>query len=269
MTCISAKELIAASWLNELDAASESNLNQHLATCEECRAEHAQLSGIWQQLGSLPAAEPARAMRARFENSLDAIIAEQRTRPVRTWSFANLWPRTPAWQGAIALACLLTGLLVGPLVSSKPRGYKTSSDKEISKLHEEIASTRAMVALSLLQQQSASSRLQGVDYSGRMATMAPEIVSALVNAASHDPSVNVRLAAIDALGKSANSGVLNALTSSLPQQDSPMVQAALIDYFVDARDRQAVGAIRHLSEQPDINPAVLEKSHAALRELSQ
>ena len=70
---------------------------------------------------------------------------------------------------------------------------------------EEIANTREMVALSLLQQQSATERLRGVDYTGRLRTMEPDVVSALTKAVAHDPSVNVRLAAIDALSKASAS----------------------------------------------------------------
>src|SRR5207248_3341721 len=122
----------------------------------------------------------------------------------------------------------------------------------------------------LLQQQSATERLRGVSYTGRMQTMDPEIVMALIQAVAHDPSVNVRLAAVDALSKSAGDpGVLHSLTQSLPRQDSPMVQAALIDYLVDARDHQAVGTLRQLAAQPDLNPAVLERTHFALQQLSQ
>jgi hypothetical protein len=47
-----------------------------------------------------------------------------------------------------------------------------------------------------------------------------------------------------------------------------MVQAALIDYLVDAHDRKAVGTIRELAAQPDLNPAVLERTHFALQQLS-
>ena len=132
-----------------------------------------------------------------------------------------------------------------------------------------------MMALSLLQQQSATERLRGVDYTGRMKTMEPEVVSALTEAVAHDPSVNVRLAALDALSNAALSkasgspGVLQSLTQSLPRQDSPMVQAALIDYLVEARDRKALGALRQLAAQPDLNPAVLERTHFALQQLSQ
>jgi hypothetical protein len=263
MMCVHARELIAASWQGDLDPASEANLKHHLAACAECSAEMSQLGSIWEKLGDIPVPEPSHALRVRWESTLESLIGSQPSpKPSRTWSFANLWPRNPAWQGAIAMACLLIGLLIG---NSTPR-----HDKEIAKLHEEIASTREMVALSLLQQQSATARLKGVDYSGRMPTLEPEVVSALVQAVDHDPSVNVRLAAIDALGKASGSaGVRNALARSLPQQDSPMVQAALVDYFMDAHDRQAVGVIRQLSQQPDINPAVLERTHTALKELSQ
>jgi HEAT repeat protein len=100
--------------------------------------------------------------------------------------------------------------------------------------------------------------------------MEPEVVAALTQAVAHDPSVNVRLAAIDALSKSSRSPeVLQSLTQSLPRQDSPMVQAALIDYLVDARDRQAVGTLRQLAAQPDLNPAVLERARFALQQLSR
>jgi HEAT repeat protein len=103
-----------------------------------------------------------------------------------------------------------------------------------------------------------------------MQTTEPEVISALIQAVSGDANVNVRLAAIDALSKASGSaGVLRSLTQSLPMQDSPMVQAALIDYLVDAHDRQALGTLRKLALQPDLNPAVRERTHFALQQLSQ
>jgi hypothetical protein len=157
---------------------------------------------------------------------------------------------------------LVLGLLTG---TNLPR-----RNNEIAKLHEEIASTREMVALSLLQQQSATERLRGVDYTGRMRTMEPEVISALTEAVAHDPSVNVRLAAINALSKTSGSpAVQQSLADSLTRQDSPIVQAALIDYLVDARDRRALGTLRQLEAQPDLNPAVLERTRFALQQLSR
>lgn len=261
MMCSHAKELMAAYWQRELDGAEQTALEQHVETCAECGAEMTALGGLWERLADLPAPEPSQALHARWQSTLETLTSSGK--PVaRTWSFAKFWPASPVLQAAVALACLLIGLLAGINV---PRG-----NKEIAKLHEEIASTRDMVALSLLQQQSATERLRGVDYTGRMQTMEPEVVSALTEAVAHDPSVNVRLAAIDALSKASGSpGVLQSLTQSLPRQDSPMVQAALIDYLVEARDRKALGTLRQLAAQPDLNPAVLERTHFALQQLSQ
>jgi hypothetical protein len=266
MICSHAKELMASYWLaqttpHELAGGEAGALQQHLETCAECSAELATLGGLWERLGDLPVPEPSPALDARWELTLASLTA-----PRRTWSWANFWPASPVWQAAVALACLVVGLLVGTGVgTSLPRG-----NNEIAKLHEEIASTREMVALSLLQQESATERLRGVDYTGRMRTLEPQVVSALTQAVAHDSSVNVRLAAIDALSKAArNPEVMQSLTRSLPRQDSPMVQAALIDYLVDARDRRALGTLRQLAEQPDLNPAVLERTRFALQQLSR
>jgi HEAT repeat protein len=275
MKCGDAKELMAAQWLAEssppergrmeLDSTARRELQQHFETCAECSAEMAALGGLWARLGDIPAPEPSLALNARWESTFETLLQSSKdsTKPVsRNWSFAHFWPTSPVWQAAVALACLLIGILAGTNLPHR--------NQEIAKLHEEIASTREMVALSLLQQQSATERLRGVDYTGRMKSMEPEVVSALTEAVAHDPSVNVRLAAIDALSKaSGNPGVLQSLTQSLPGQDSPMVQAALIDYLVEARDRKAVGTLRQLATRPDLNPAVLERTHFALRQLSQ
>lgn len=255
--CGEAREMMAAYWRRELAEADISALRRHLETCAECSAEMTALSALWERLGDLPAPEPSPALDARWQLTMDTLTRP----PRRTWSLAEFWPRTPAWQAAVAFGCLVIGLLAG---MNLPR-----QNQEIAKLRDEVASTREMVVLSLLQQQSATERLRGVDYTGRLPNMAPDVVSALTQAVAHDPSVNVRLAAIDALSKaSGKPEVLESLTHLLPEQDSPMVQAALIDYLVDARDRGAVGTLRRLAAQADINPAVQERARYALQQLS-
>jgi hypothetical protein len=257
VTCDEVKDLMAASWHGELDQATIPAFERHLETCAECSAEMAALSGVWEQLISLPEPDPSRALHARWHATLASLVPERKR---------AFWPRLPVWQAAIALACVVVGVVVGIAVGANLPGR----NNEIAKLHEEIASTRAMVALSLLQQQSATERLRGVDYTGQLQTMDPEVVSALIQAVSHDANVNVRLAAIDALSKVAtHPGVVDSLTRSLARQDSPMVQAALIDYLVDAHGRQAVGTLRQLASRPDLNPAVLERTHFALQQLTQ
>jgi hypothetical protein len=262
MTCREAKEQIAASWLG--DDSTQDELNKHLAICAECSAERTALTGLWQRLGDMPAPEPSPALDARWQSSFESLLSAQNTSTPKqrpNW-FTSLWPKQPVWQFAVAMACLAIGVFAGTQMPHQK--------DEIARLREEVASTRDMVALSLLQQQSATERLRGVSYTGSMRTMDPQVISALTDAVGHDASVNVRLAAIDALSKAAGSPrVLESLTQSLRSQESPMVQAALIDYLLEARDRTAVGTLRQFAAQPDVNPAVLERAHFALQQLSK
>jgi hypothetical protein len=169
---------------------------------------------------------------------------------------------------SIALATLLIGLVAGSALDFRSR----QRADEVAKLRDEVGSMRAMVALSLLRQDSASDRLRGVDYSGGIAANDSAVAAALVEAVRHDSSVNVRLAAIDALSNrdalSKHSDVAASLARALPSEESPMVQAALVDYLADARDRQAIGTIEALAARPDLNPAVRERTQFALAKLT-
>src|ERR1035441_9690171 len=141
MMCVHAKELIAASWLNEpLGAADTARLEEHLAICPECSTEAASLGSLWNRLADMPAPGPSPALDGRWQSTFAAVVSAQQpaTRKAirrESW-FSNLWPRNPVWQAAIAMACLVAGVVVG---TNMPR-----QTKEIAKLHEEIANTREM-----------------------------------------------------------------------------------------------------------------------------
>jgi len=262
-SCERARELMAGAWMKDLDAASGAELHQHLAGCAACAAEMEALGGIWEKLGDLPAPEPSLALRVRWEQTLGSLSAPRQIHRRAWWQ--NIWPANPAWQMAIAGLCLVAGLGAGAYMQ-----HGSAERDEVAKLREEVASTKEMVAVSLLQQQSATERLRGVDYSARMGSMEPQVVAALIQAVNRDSNVNVRLAAIDALGKVANeSQVRQSMQEALPQQDSPMVQAALIDYLVDAHDRNAVSTIRDLVARPDLNPTVRQRATYAVQQLNQ
>src|SRR5581483_12023803 len=183
------------------------------------------------------------------------------------WKFSlnALWPRRPVWQASIAASCLIAGLLIGALWQ-----HEKHDDRQMAALRSEVETTRELAALSLLRQQSATERLRGVDYSQRMPTLEPRVASALIEAVNHDSNVNVRLAAIDALARAADdAGVRQSLAASLAQQDSPMVQAALIDYLVDSRDASAAAALRQFSSRADLNEAVKQHAELAARRLTE
>jgi hypothetical protein len=263
LSCEKAGELMAGAWMSELDEVSAAALRHHLGECAACAGEMSSLSRMWEKLGDLPAPEPGPGLRARWERTLDSLMDEDRPRRMPWWQ--TIWPTNPAWQIATAGLCLAVGLGAGALLE-RGRGERD----EVARLREEVAGTKEMVVLSLLEQQSAVERLRGVDYSARMPSVEPRVIEALVQAVNGDPNVNVRLAAIDALSKAANNTrVRESMQEALTTQDSPMVQAALIDYLVDARDRNAVGAMRELTGRADLNPTVRERAAYAVRQLGQ
>jgi hypothetical protein len=77
----------------------------------------------------------------------------------------------------------------------------------------------------------------------------------------------VRLSAIDALQKYArNPKVSAALVDSIALQDSPLVQIALIDLLVDAKESSVIPELRKLEKEP-VNEAVRQRAAWGLEKL--
>jgi HEAT repeat protein len=77
----------------------------------------------------------------------------------------------------------------------------------------------------------------------------------------HDPNVNVRLAAVDALKKfGERQMVRNGVEQALNKQDSPLVQTALIDYVVEMQQKESLNTLRKLSKDADVNETVRKRA---------
>jgi hypothetical protein len=164
---------------------------------------------------------------------------------------------------ACAMATLVVGLLAGHALT-----VDVQRTQEVTRLQDEVSSTRQLVALSLMRQDSASDRLKGVDWSGRIARPEPQVVSALLETVNFDDTVDVRLAAVDALRRLAvEPSVRSQMVSSLGRQDSPLVQIALIDALADHRTPEVLSALRKVTNLQTVNPAVKQHAQAVLTQL--
>jgi HEAT repeat protein len=128
-----------------------------------------------------------------------------------------------------------------------------------------------MVAMTLLQQDSAIGRLQGVSWSHQLERPSDQVLTTLLDTLRYDPNVNVRLASIDALRAfatvdSVRTGLVDALGSKTP--NSPLVQIALIDTLTDIRERRSVDALRTLADDQKQNEAVRQRARRGLQQLS-
>lgn len=259
MNCEDLKRNFVEYWRGTLNPAELENFNAHLASCEQCRAEAEGLKHIWSTLGEIPEADPGLGTRTRFYATLRDFERRELERGQRFW-----WLRAPAFQAAAALMILVTGLAAGLLI-----GNITARDSgQVAQLRNEVTNMKQLVTLSLLQQQNASDRLRGVNWSYRVEQSDGEVLGALLATVNHDTNVNVRLAAVDAIRNFQDSPVgRRGLVQSLNKQTSPMVEIAILDQLVEMHEKSAKPAINTLMGAPGVNPEVKEHAAWALRQL--
>ena len=240
----------------------------HLKECADCSEEVA----VWRKLSQLPVEQPSPMSRVRFEAMLQAYQAGSLNQPraesawrkrASSWNFFH-WLRSPLGAVAWSAALLVIGVFAGlRLAAPKP------PSPDIAEIQKELASTKQLVVLSMLQQQSASARLEGVSWSTREQQLNPQVLSALLHTLRYDPSVDVRLAALDAISlHSAQPQVRNSVVNALQEQQSPLVQVALIDQLVEWHDREAKPHLEKLRQSQDLNPAVREHADWAISKLN-
>ena len=205
-------------------------------------------------------------MRARFDAALQGYIdghAESRVLTATAMRRPS-WPWQPWVQFAGAAALLLLGIGVGRFLPSSPQ----QPNPDIALLREELRDTQQMVALSLLQQQSASERLKGVNTSSQLEQPSTEVVTALIETLRHDPNVNVRLASVDALRRfSGRDAVRQSVVEALPEQDSPLVQIAMVDFILEAAGPETRKVLQQLAEDMMLNQAVRARAARGLQQV--
>jgi hypothetical protein len=275
MTCDETRQNLPEYLSNSLGETQELAFAGHLSTCEACRAETERLGSLWRGLALLPATmpEPGPQVRDRFYESLAAYRQGLESAPRNGFKekLATLWPRQPAWQMAVSFALLVLGVGVGyELRTPKLEVQQPVAGAELAQLRGEVSNMRQMVALSLMQQQSAGERLRGVSWAYRVEPQDTEVLSALLATVNNDASVNVRMAAVDALHAFGASPVTRrAIVQSLPKQTSPLVQNSLIDLLTDLKVTDAAPELKKLSSDATVDVNVRERAKAALGKLIQ
>ena len=266
MNCERAAELLPDYLQSNVTHEQEVELEAHMELCAKCREEAA----LWRELAMIPTEQPSPQSRARFMAMLDA-YREGQSQDASAATRHGIWERfsfgsllRPAAAFAMALLLLAVGFFAGKSSTpSEPR------QPDLAAVQAELANMKQLVVLSMMQQQSASERLQGINWSTREPQADPRVVSALLHALRYDASVGVRLAALDALTRHSNQPqVRDGILQTLPTQKSPLVQVALIDALVEMRDKSAVRQLQQVQQDANANPAVRQRAEWALQRLN-
>ena len=265
MTCQDIREKFPDYLIGDLSQKEKEQMQNHIAACPSCREELESLNAIWTKLGVLPEVQPSAKMRTQFYTMLEDYkndLGEEKPKVHLLEQLKNrfrpVWTGRPSFQLSFSLFFLFVGLTAGYFITGS-RGRPA----EISDLRQEVQSMRQTLAVSLLDQPSASERLRGVNLSVNTEKPDSGLIEALLNTLNTDSNVNVRLAAVDALYLFYdNPLVKEGLAQTLSTQDSPLVQVALIDLVVNVRERRAIDSLKNLIETKTLHPEV--KQHAEL-----
>ncbi len=201
-------------------------------------------------------------------------------------------PRRPLAQAGMAATTLALGVLIGgsgrgfggwpgrsgspavPAASAMPATSATSPTlaaptAQIGELRDEVRSLSRLVTLSLLKQDSASERLRGVSFGRQAGGGDDDVLQALLDTLRHDPDVNVRLAAVDALAPAlAQPALRDQLLQQVASQPSPMVQIALIDLLLRRGRDGSRSRLQELAASPGLDATVRDYLRSRLRRIS-
>jgi hypothetical protein len=267
MKCEEIAELLPDYLQEGLRLEQKNIVERHLESCVEC----SEVAGLWKKLALIPDEQPSPAGRQRFEAMLQAYQTGRGDEGMRRgenkgasiWSVFQ-WLRSPVGAVAWSIALVALGTYLGLQL-----GSTKSNSQDLAAMHTELTNMRQMVALSMLQQQSASQRLEGVTWTRREGHLDPQVLSALVHTLRYDQSVDVRLAALDALSRHAGQPqVKKTVVDALQEQQSPLVQVALIDQLVEWREAGAAPWLEKLRKSPNLNPTVRQRADWAISKLN-
>ncbi|MDB6092545.1 MAG: anti-ECFsigma factor, ChrR [Verrucomicrobia bacterium] len=273
MNCTEAQERFADVLDGRLPEAGTAEVRTHLASCPDCQREYSSLAQTLVELDALPAAKPGPALRQNFyamleeeKNSAASIAAAAARHRHHTRASVWRWILAPAGAGVLALGGFLLGSRYAQPVPGA--GMDPATKQELADLRARVDSVGQMVGISLLQQRSTSERLQSVLATLDQKNPDQKVISDLIGSLALDPSTNVRLSALDALYPHAGQPIVRSgVLATLPREQNPLVQVAMIDFLVAARDREAVPELERIVRNETADRVVRDAAQRGLAQL--
>ncbi len=226
-----------------------------------------QLKMAWLKLDDQIIPEPSEQMDNRFYAMLREESQEKNTNKdtflnrLRAFFFSDDIGLT---MRQVAFACLL--LVGGVFLGNK---FQKSVADVSPTLASETDEVRSELVMALIDQPSASKRLQAVNEANKLDAATDIIIDALFKTLHNDPNINVRLATIESLSKyAAQPKVRQGLVESINQQESPLVQLALADLMVTLQEKGSIDSMKELLEQPDIDTTVKQQIRSSIEQIS-
>lgn len=243
--------------LNEVDGKRA----EQVLTNPETYALYEQLKEVLEVMDRSASLEPNPRLRKVF----DELIHDE----LRMQKSAKVMAIQPViYRVAAAIAFLVVAGIGGYWVVQNQKAQADQA-RELAEVKKEMEATKHMMLSLMSNDQSASQRISGVTVAYKFEKTDDEIVKVLVKTMHEDPNTNVRLAALEALGKfQTEPEVRKALIHSLSVQKDPMVQIALIQLLVTMKEKGVVKDLERLTKDKTIMKAVKDEAYSGILKLS-
>jgi flagellar basal body-associated protein FliL len=242
----------------KLTEADRHEVEQELMRNDNAFKLYEQLKKVMHAMEKAKNLEPSSQLKQQFDELLSAEMVASR----KTTKTVFLQPAF--YRVAAAVALLIVGGGIGFWLSKQ-----NDQHQEITRLKQEMESTKAMMMSLMDNKQSASQRLRGVNVALTITTADDEVVKALAKRMNEDPNTNVRLAALDALSKFHDDPIVRKiLIDALSNQKDPVVQIGLIQILVKMKEKGVVDDLKRIVDDDGTMKAVKDEAYSGMIELS-
>ncbi len=229
-----------------LDDKTSQLIESHISRCENCKKALMELQEVFTAINNEPQQLPDKSLKLDFEAMLQKEKELQDDSKVVSLSRVSrsTW-KTPL-QVAATIALMFSAYYFGTLQNNE------SLSQEMAVLRKEKTQMKEAMTISLIENESASKRLQAVNYAEEFEKPGNEILKALITKMHYDDHINVRLAAAEALAKfSDNEMVRKALIDALDMEQDPSMQIELIQILVSIEEKRAVPSMEKLLQNEE------------------
>ena len=244
-----------------LAEAKQREIADHLKTCKSCREEVAALETVLASFGQEKELVPPASLRKNFE----AMLEKEKLEAVKVVPLPDEKQKTKH-KLAYSLLKLAAGitLLIGAYALGEFQNSR-QVNQEIASLEAQQVELKQTTMLSLMENRSASRRIQGVSYIEEFPNPDEAIVKALADRILQDENANVRLTAVEALQQfTASETVKNAFIEALKKEKDPNIQIIIIQTLVKIQEKKAIEPMRQLLQEETTQPFIKEQIKSSL-----
>lgn len=251
MECNNAKDKLIDYIEKKLSKKQRDAIDQHLEKCGSCKNELIELQEFLGVLSNHTVELPSQNLKRNFEQAIN-VEKQQQTKIVK---LESRFSYKTFLKYAAGLALLISTFLFG----------RYQQTQQVTRLKNENLTTKQATMLALMENESASKRIQGVGYIEEFSNPDPEIVKALVKRMLNDENTNVRLTAVNALEAFITSkAVKDGFIKALETEKNPAIQISIIKSLVKIQEKKALKPMQKLLEHEETQSFVKDEIKTGL-----